>query len=416
MKKWIILAACVGFLVPAGALAQNREDEGLRVGDYAPSIEAAEWLNVESADEIPSLVELRGLVVVLFFWVSWHGGGEALLPYVNMFSYNSSIGREGGVYTIGITDADRRATQPLIDDAKIFFPVAVGSKSAEEYGFRDGFGFVVVGPDGKIIFKDSGRGDISGMINSIGEAIGNNPPFKTHPEEAGYCDRKMNETVSLIEQGRYPRTRRIMFDAFERAVLGDRLKSEIAETNDLIEQLGYDQLAQFEPLIEQKKYLEAARHLREVIKRFKGFDCYRDAKALYERYREENEEFKRAAAHYDNEDTAAKLYLEARDALQAHRFGECFEKLNKVVTDYSRTEAAEYAEAMLARMRKNTKVWAMVRDYQAGSQCQQMLARARNLIGDGQYQEAETILRQILKDHPNTSWAEEAVGLLKTMP
>ena len=416
MRKVFILAACLGFLVPAAAWAQDRNDEGLGVGDYAPSIEAEEWLNVESSDEIPSLVEMRGMVVVLFFWVSWHGGGEALLPYVNMFSYNPQIGRAGGVFTIGITDADRRATQPLIDDAKIFFPVAVGSHGAQEYGFRDGFGFVVVGPDGKIIFKDTGRGDLNGMINGIQQAIRDNPPFKTHPDEAKYCYRKMDETLNYIKEERYAKTRRVMFDAFERAVLGDRLKSEIAETNDLIELRGYDELAGFEPLVEQKKFIDAAKLLREIIKKYKGFDCYRDAKALYTRYREENEDFKRAATHYDNEDTAAKLYLEARDALQARRFGECYDKLTKVVTDYSRTEAAEYAEAMVARIKKNAKVWALVRDHQASAQCQQMLARARNLIGDGQYSEAEKILRQILRDFPNTSWSEEAVEELKKMP
>lgn len=416
MRKTFFVAAGIGMLLTNITLAQNRDEEGLQVGDYAASIEAAEWLNVESEEDIPSLAELRGMVVVLFFWVSWHGGAESLLPYVNMFSYDLQIGRSGGVYTIGITDADRGVTQPIIDEAKIFFPVGVESSSAQEYGFRNGFGFIVIGPDGKIIYKGSGQGDLSAMRSAIIEAMRESPPTKTHPDEANICYRRIDEARGQIREGKYPRAYKTLLEVGRRAVLGDRLMSRTMEIADLLEQLGYDRLAAFQPFMEQKKYDEAAEVLRDVIRRFRGLDCYKDAKRLYEELREEDEDFKQAAARFDDEDTAARLYLEARDDLKARRITRCYNKLNQVVTEYSATEAAEYAEAMLARMRKNETVWALVLDYQATAQCKQKLARARNLIGDGRYRDAEKLLRQIVKDFPNTIWAEEAIEELKNMP
>lgn len=420
MRKTLIVAAGFGLLLANIARAQSSEDEGLQVGDYAAAVEAGDdnraWINVESDDERPSMTELRGMVVVLFFWVSWHGGAEALLPYVNMFSYNPRIGRSGGVFTIGVTDADRKATQPLIDDAKIFFPVAVESDAAEEYGFRNGFGFVVVGPDGKIIFKSTGGGDLGGMADAIVEAIQESPPTKTHPKEAEVCYRRLDEARQEIRAGKYPRAYKALRDSFERSVLGDRLQSRTLEMGDLVEQLGYDQLAAFEPLMEQKKYDQAAEVLRNVIRRFRGLDCYKDAKRLYEDLREENEDFELAAARFDDEDAAARLYLEARDALKSRRVGDCHDKLNKVVTDYPDTEAAEYAEAMLARMKKIDSIWTLVRDHQAAPECRPMLARARNLIGRGRYRQAEELLRTIMRDYPDTIWAEEAKEELKNMP
>ncbi len=427
MRKTLLIAAGMGMLLANVAFAQRsrgpggrsegrQDDEGLQVGDYAPSIEGKEWLNVERAEDRPSLIELRGMVVVIFFWVSWHEGGEYLLPIVNMLSYNPRLGRTGGVYTIGVTDADRKVTQPLMEKAKIFFPVAVESKAAEEYGYRGGFGVVVVDPEGKIAFKGGGRGDVDGMANAIIELIGEMPPTKTHPDEAKVCYRKLDEARDLVRKEEYTRARKLAREAFERSVLGDRLQSRTLELADLLEQLGYQRLAAFEPLMEQKKHDEAAELLRDVIRRFRKLDCYKDAKALYEKLREEDEDFDAAASRFDDEDAAARLYLEARDDVKGRRFGESYDKLNKIMTDYSKTQAAEYAEAMLDRMKRNRDVWALIVDHQAKAVCRPLLARARNLIEQARYDEADQILERIMTEYPNTTWAEEAVELRKKIP
>jgi hypothetical protein len=416
MRKTLIVAAGIGMLLANVAFAQKKDDEGLKVGDYAPSIEAEEWVNVERKEDTPSLIELRGMAVVIFFWVSWHEGGEYLLPIVNMLSNNPAIGRTGGVYTIGVTDADRKVTQPLMEKAKIFFPVAVGSKSAKEYGYEGGFGFVVIDPEGKIAFKGSGKGDLDGAAKAIIDLMKEMPPTKTHPDEAKVCYRKLDEARDLVREAEYTKARKLAQDAFERSVLGDRLQSKALELADLLEQLGYEQLAGFAPLLEQRKYDGAAELLRNVIRHFRKLDCYKDAKALYEKLREEDEDFEKAASRFDDEDAAARLYLEARDDLKAHRFGECYDELNKIMTEYSKTQAAEYAEAMLDRMKRNKDVWALLVDHQAEAVCRPLLARARNLMEQGRYDEADKILEKIMTEHPNTTWAEEAVELRKEIP
>jgi tetratricopeptide (TPR) repeat protein len=425
LKRWLA-AALIGVLLVNVAWAQRTRggsrargqdtDEGLQVGDYAPSIEAKEWLNVEREGDVPSLTELRGMVVVLFFWVSWHDGGEHLLPYVNMIANSPRMGRAGGVYMIGVTDANRRTTQPLIEEAKVFFPVAVESDAAEEYGFAGGLGFVVVDAEGRIAFKGSGQGNVDAMSNAITESIEESPPTKTHPKEAKVCYRRLDEAYEHTREEKYGKAYKAVRDAAPRAVLGDRLMSQMLELADLLEQLGYDRLAGLKPLLERKKYDQAADLLRLVIRRFRGLDCYKDAKQLYEDLQEEDEDFKRAADKFKDEDAAALLYLEARDDLKERRFTDSYDRLNKIVTDYSETEAAEYAEAMIDRMRSNRAFWALVLDHQTSAECQQLIARARNLIRRGRAREAEELLRRVMSDYPETIWAEEAKELLKTMP
>ncbi len=415
MRNTLILLAGMGILLANVAQAQNKKDEKAPVGSYAPSIEAKEWLNVESEDEIPSLVELRGMVVVVFFWVSWHEGGEILLPYVNMLNNNPQIGQAGGVYTIGVTDASRKVTQPLIEEAKVMFPVAVGSKSAAEYGYRNGFGFVVIDPSGKIAFKGSGKGDLSGMQKAVVDVMTKTPPWKTHPTEAKKVYRLEDQIFDLIRSDKYPKASKKLREAFGVAVLGDPLKSRLFEVADLLELKGYEELAKLDPLLEQHKYDKAVELLRDIIRRYHGFDCYKDAKKRYEQLQKENDRFKEAADRFRGEDAAARLYLEARDKLVARRFGESYDKLQEVVTQYPDTQAAEYAEAMIARMKRNKAFWALIVDHQAEGQCRQDLARAKTLIGQKRYREAEKLLRRILDEYPDTIWAQQAVKELKKL-
>lgn len=415
MCRTLVIGVAIGLLLAVPVRAQSEEEEGLQVGDFAAAVEAKEWLYV-SKEDIPSITELRGMVVVLFFWTSWHGGGEALLPHVNTLEYNPRLGRRGGVYVIGATDADRKATQPLTDQAKVFFPVGLESKAAEEYGFRTGFGFVVIDPEGKIAFKGSGSGDLSGMQQAVLNVIGETPPTKTHPMEAKVCYRLIDQARDDIREERYPKAFKAARRAVGRAVLGDRLTSTASELIDLLDQLGYDELARFEPLLEQKKYGEAVELLRSIIRRFRGLDCYKDAKALYKKLEEEDEKFKAAAAKFGDEDEAARLYLEARDDLSARRFEQSYEKLKKIVTEYPRTEAAEYAEAMIERMQQNKRFWQLIVDFEAAGECRELLARARSFKAQRRYAEARRLLERVMSEYPDTKWAGEAKQELIAMP
>ena len=168
--------------------------------------------------------------------------------------------------------------------------------------------------------------------------------------------------------------------------------------------------------MEARQYRKAVETLREIIRRYRGFNCYKDAKALYKQLERENERFKTAAEQVKNEDAAARLYLQARDKLLVRRFGECYDLLKQVVTEYPDTQAADYAQAMIDRMKANKAFWALIVDHEAGDVCRQLLARARTLISRGRIAEGEKLLRRILDEYPDTIWAQQAVEELKKLP
>ncbi|RMF85424.1 MAG: hypothetical protein D6744_01415 [Planctomycetota bacterium] len=405
----------MGIVLANVAQAQNRGDDELKVGDYAPTFEAEEWLNIEPGETVPDLVELRGMVVVMFFWVSWHAGGEFIIKFVNQFSNNPAIGRAGGVYTIGLTDATRKATADVLADNKVFFPVGVKSKSAKEYDIEGGFGFVVVDPEGKIAFKGSG-GDVQGLVNAIQKALVDTPPSKTHPKEARIVRAQIDRCREYIANREYRRAFKAATDALQRTVIGDRLASEVYDIIDLLEAIGYEQIDRAIPLIEHGKYDEGARLLRAVKRQLRVLQCGKDAEKLFERYEDEYDGFRDAVEAHASEDEAARLYYAAREDLRLRRFGEAYRKLEQITTDYADTEAKPYAVEMINRMKANKDLWGWVLDAQAKVQCEQWLTQAKTYLRNRENQKARTLLERILREYPDTIYEQEARELLINMP
>jgi hypothetical protein len=415
MRTTMILAWCLSLASAGVAQAQNNDDDKLKVGDYAPDLEAEDWINVESKLDVPSLAEMRGLVVVVFFWVSSHSGGEAVLPNVTQFE-NSEIGKTSGVYSIGLTDATRKVTERIQQQAMAFFPIGTKSKSAEEYGVDGGFGFVVIDAEGKLAFRGGGT-DLSALSNAVQDTLKKNPPTKTHPREAKIVRKLLTEARSQIKAGEYRLAFETARDAFGRAVTGDILRSEVMDVIDLLEALGYERIDRAKPLIEQKKFAEAADQLRAVTREFAPpLDAGIDARDLYDAYKDEIDGFRDAVQAHFGEDEAATLFLDARIDLQARRFGESHQKLSQIMTDYSGTKAAKYAKEMIERMKANEAVWSYVLDHGAETQCETWLAQARTHIRHGRFAEARRLLRRIREDYPGTSYDLEARDLLIEMP
>lgn len=414
MRNALLLATAVSMFLPQASYAQNNDDGKLKVGDYAPDFEAEDWVNVESGD-VPSLSELRGMVVVIFFWVARHEGGETLLTFVNEYE-NSERGRTNGVFTLGLTDANRKGTERIAQANMAFFPIGVQSKSAAEFGVDSGFGFVVIDAEGKLAFRGDG-GDLSGVVNAVADTISKSPPTKTHPREARKVRRMLDEAREMMREGRYRRAFEIGRDAFGRAVTGDILRQEVVDLLDLLEAIGRQQLDRVGPLMDSKKYRDAADTLRMLQRDFAApLTPGLDARDLYEKYQKDYRGFKDAVLAHKAEDEAANIYLDARDDLRGRRYGESYTKLLQLQTDYPDTKAATYAKEMIGRMKANRDFWGLVLDHQAEHQCELWLAQIRSHISKRRYSEARKLLERIREDYPNTVYDSQARELLIEMP
>lgn len=336
MRRALSVAVIISLLGAGVASAQRGGQEGrVPVGSWAPAIEGKEWMNVDR--EAPSLVELRGMIVIVFVFTSYQQL-ENITPVVNLLD-NSAFGKNSGVFVMGATDATRKRVEDPLRGAKIMFPVAFESEAAEDYDV-EAPALVIIDPEGRISLKQNARNlNINGVQSELERLSRENPPTRTHPEDARTVIRKIEESRELILQEDYRRATRAAGHALGRALYGDLLRAEAFELIDLLELIGYERLNRVERLIDNGEYRQAAEFVRNVKRDFRQLDCGRDARRMLEDLQEEHAEFKQAVGAFEDESTAAELMLAARTDVRNRDFAAAYSKIDRVLTSYAETEA-----------------------------------------------------------------------------
>lgn len=413
MKKLFGLLTLVGLFSSGICLAQNDNEKKVKVGSVAPDIEAKEWINAEQTP--PSLAEVRGMVVVLYFWVSFHPSGEQVMPLLVSLQHQALFGRTPGLMIMGVTDADRKQIEGALSTNKIRFPVAVGSEAYKEYEIDNYPFMVIIDPEGRVAYRGSpsSANEVQKQISDVYEKI---PPWKTHPSEAVECNDIMTRVRELVRQKNYQDAYTEISNGITKAVIGDKLKADMQVYVDLIEQLAYDRLATVMPLIEQKKFKDAYVVIRSVGRQFKGTPAGRDALALSDLLSKRYDDYRIVAGSGADEDAAARLLAQAREDIANRRFGPGHDKLKEITSRYAFSEAAESAQQVLVRMEKNKGVMAYVDDFRSGPECDRLLGEARSNIRAKRFKEARETLNKIIRDYPNTRYADDAIEELKKLP
>lgn len=397
-----MLSRCIFALLLTSSLAIGARAD-LAVGTFAPDIEAKGWLPNEEARV--SLVELRGMIVVLYFWVSFHGAGEAILPSLNILESQ----RTQGVFVVGVTEAEREQVEKALIDAKVQFPVAYGSDAAKDYEIGQFPWIVMIDPDGKVAWTGAPSGAVGEAYRKI---LRENPPNRTHPAEALRAREELDRARAALREDNYLEAFEAARDAFDRTLTGDDLKSQCQEMLDLIEAIARDHLAEADAAVESKDYDTAVRELRMVIRRFKGIEPARQAKEDLEKLQEKHPEIGEIVKGQHADAEARSLVMAAREDVRQQRFGPGFEKLERVVNEFADSQVVEHAQGVLDRMRRNATVMGAVRDHKAAAECTNLLAQARSFAARGDKRRATELLRKVLRDHPETRFAAEAQQLL----
>ncbi len=406
MRVWIAITLSVLYLCGPRALAD------LEKGTYAPDIEAKDWKNT---DEPLSLHELRGMVVLLFFWVSWHKGGEHVMPMMNFI--NSKFGRSQGVFLIGLTDADRTRVDKMLEKERVLFPVGMESKSYEEYKLTSFPRVVIIDPQGRIAWT-GWPGDKGGetLFREVQRVIAETPPTRTHPIEAAEVRRNLAEARRALRDENYREAYRKAMAAFNRALTGDPLKTECQDMLDLIEALGRDKVARAEQAVDEKEFETVVTLLREVQRDYRGSEVAREATRWLKLVQKKHKEVADLIKEQEDEVTANNLLAAALDDLRARKFGEAYVKLEEILADYSSTRSAPKARTVLDRMKKNEDMMLHVKDFQAAAECTSLLAQARGYERSGRPNKAKELYLIIIEKHGDTVHADEARRRLAELP
>jgi tetratricopeptide (TPR) repeat protein len=412
MRLTIVAVLCVSLAVASVARAD------LKKGTYAPDLEANDWMNTDG--EPISLAECRGMIVVLFFWVSWHEGGESIMPLMTLVNA-SQYGHSAGVFLIGLTDADRVRVADILKKEKVFFPVGMeAKKSFEDYDISSYPRVVIIDANGKVAWTGwpGEEGDRGGnrLVEEIGKVVAETPPTKTHPEEAAKAESYLQQARQALREDRFREAHKAASNAFDHALRGDALKTRCQDMLDLIEALGRDKLAQAERALDEKNFEDAVTLLVELRREFRGVDVAAAVKKKIAALKKKHAEIEQILKQQEDVGQAETILASAMDALRDRRFGLAYEKLEDIANEYGSTPTAGKAQTMLDRIQKNQGIMGYVRDYKAARPCRTLLSQAEAYERTGRTNRARDLYREIIDKYPDTVYAEDAAERLKRLP
>jgi tetratricopeptide (TPR) repeat protein len=399
--------------VSLGLVCAVRADP--KVGSYAPDIEAKDWLNTDG--QPLSLVECRGMTVVLFCWVSGQAGSESIIPLMTQIN-SSASGRAAGVFLIGVTDSERKRAAEMAQKEKAFFPIALEAKKTfDDYEVTSFPRVVIIDAAGKIAWAGwpsaSGGGT---LVEEIRKVQSETPPTRTHPEEAARTLAYLKQARQALRQDKYREAHLAATSAFGHALRGDTLKSRCQDMLDLVAALGRDKLAQAERNLAEKKYEDAVGLLLELRREFRGVDVARVAQKRLAALQKKRTEIAQIIQRQENAGQAESLLATALEQVRNRKFGSAYTKLEQITEDYSSTKTAAKARTLLERMQKDARIMAYVRDAQAARPCRTLLSQGEAYERTGQTSKARELYREILEKYPDTTYADEAAQRLARLP
>lgn len=406
-KRIAAAAVTIALLASPWARAELKE------GTVAPDIDAKGWINT---DRPVSLAELRGMIVVLFFWESFSANGEATMPLMTLVDNNENTGRQAGVFVMGVTEADRKRTEEPIKKAKIFFPIAVESKARQEYEITSFPYVVILDVEGKVAWSGWSNDGGDQMLDKLIEIYRKAPPTRTHPTEAALASKYIEEARQCIREGKVRDAYRVAVKSNEHALTGDPLKARCQEYVDLLESLGQDLLASGERELVMSHFDKAVEYFLRCAKDYRGLESARRARMKLQAIGKERSEVKAILDAQSREADAARQLLRARDLIEQQSFADAYLECEAIVTTAPGTDSAAGAATLIQRMEKHPAIAKLVRDQKAAKECEPLLAQARSDIRQKRYAQARPKLEQIIRKHPETTYADQARKLIIDMP
>ena len=142
-----------GVLVLIGCNLAFAQDGTLEVGDVAPPIEIANWLNVDNA-RLSTGPALEGKVVLVDFWGTWCPPCVRAMPQIQRLHDRY---RDRGLVVVALSYEDTNTLKPFLKKNAYTMPVASDTKKkcVTAYGIRGWPTTFLIDKEGKIAYVGS---------------------------------------------------------------------------------------------------------------------------------------------------------------------------------------------------------------------------------------------------------------------
>jgi len=394
-KRWVWLLA----LWAAFSAAAVRADE-LHMGDKM------DFAFTSVTGQQVSMKALAGKIVIVEMWVSSVQQCQEQVPHMVQLNQEES---PKGVQLIGICmDNDKAALLKYLDSKKITWPQCfdhdLGKNSlAQLWKITNIPRAFLVAPDGKILWI----GHPGEMDQPLADALKNFPPVLVDPElvkaqnklldqvEAAMADKNTSKAVKLLAT--------VKPEACKDATFAARFQAIQQKLQDAAKQA----LADIDPLIEKKQYVEASQKLEDLCKAFFGTPIGKDIKAKLDNLLKNPDakvaiEVAKTEAAATAALTAAQKLVDAKNDLDAYR------AMKRIVAQFPNTPQAATAATAVANYEKVPDFVLRANSDQDTTKARAMLGLADSFRQSGDTDKAKAKYQQVIDQYKGTPEAAQA--------
>jgi len=321
-----------------------------------------------------------------------------------------------GLFMISVCCAPKVSeVEQAITDFKIKWPVTQnpegfrGGLSAEWGCPRLPFSFLI-GPEGTVLWADS-----KSTVPEIVEAMMlQHPPQLVDPAVLKRANDDLAATEALLaDKDRDGAVRKFTRIPDEASKDPDFAKHEMA-VREKINDVADAMLREVDDMIAAKQYPQAATRLRELLSTMAGLPTASLARTRLAELMSKPE-VQQEMRLADQREKADAALAEARKLRDANEKEEAYLKFKAVAADFPDTPAGKSAAEMVKAFEAEPGFTQKLKEHAAAPRAKAALNLAENCRSAGQLEKARKKYQEVIKDFPDTSFADTAKAALEEL-
>jgi thiol-disulfide isomerase/thioredoxin len=390
---FLSVALVIGYALPASA--------AVSVGDKP----VLQFTAANGGGQV-SLEKYKGKIIIVDFWATWCG--PCMAEADHMVQVNNTYAPQG-LQFIGISlDNDVMAMRKVAQEKGFNWPQMCDAKGwqstpAQVWGVHGIPSTFIIGPDGDVLWN----GHPATIDKAIADAFKNHPPRLVDPKVLADATAIADKIDAALKEGGEASAIKLLASVPAAARADKNLAERMTTIEKQLEAYAAKSLAEVDPLIQDKKYVDAAGKLNDLTRALGSLPAGATAKKRLAELLA-NPEAKAQFEAAQKAKTAEEELAIAKRLQSEGKDEQAYLKFKSIAAAFASTPSGAEAKAAVATYEKNPALVKKANESAAAGKAKGMIGMAENYAKIGRAELAKKKYQEVITAYPGTSFAKAA--------